>query len=201
MTSLPSPNMSSARLGRRARGTPTIPPSAGRWPRPLERCAELLGIDLATLRTVAADVEPYLRVGGTKVWSLMQLERRLRPTPTGASAAATSAADAFGARVPEPQLQERLAVAEPRAARVIPALAGPQHPPAQPIAQQRPRRPIHRRRHPGQQLHLLGRQPGELQRLDLTAGMQSRHHLDHTLPIQPSPLEVLPGLDQLGGHV
>jgi hypothetical protein len=50
---------------------------------PLEQCAQLLGVDLATLRTVAADVEPYLRVDGTKVWSLMQLERRLRPETYG----------------------------------------------------------------------------------------------------------------------
>jgi len=34
---------------------------------PLERCAELLGVDLATIRTLAADVEPYLRADGTKV--------------------------------------------------------------------------------------------------------------------------------------
>jgi hypothetical protein len=46
---------------------------------PLERCAELLGVDLATVRKLAADVEPYLRADGTKVWSLMQLERRMRP--------------------------------------------------------------------------------------------------------------------------
>jgi hypothetical protein len=46
---------------------------------PLERCAELLGVDLATIRTAAANVEPYLRADGTKVWSLMQLERQLRP--------------------------------------------------------------------------------------------------------------------------
>jgi hypothetical protein len=46
---------------------------------PLERCAELLGVDLATVHKLAADVEPYLRADGTKVWSLMQLERRLRP--------------------------------------------------------------------------------------------------------------------------
>ena len=50
---------------------------------PLDRCAELLGVDLTTLRTVAADVEPYLRVDGTKVWSLMQLERQLRPGAFG----------------------------------------------------------------------------------------------------------------------
>jgi hypothetical protein len=50
---------------------------------PLERCAELLGVDLATLQTVATEVEPYLRVDGTKVYSLMQLERRLRPEAYG----------------------------------------------------------------------------------------------------------------------
>jgi hypothetical protein len=46
---------------------------------PLDRCAELLGVDLATIRELAANVEPYIRVDGTKVWSLMQLERQLRP--------------------------------------------------------------------------------------------------------------------------
>jgi hypothetical protein len=50
---------------------------------PLERCAELLGVDLATVRKAAANVEPYIRVDGTKVWSLMQLERRLRPEAYG----------------------------------------------------------------------------------------------------------------------
>jgi hypothetical protein len=51
------------------------------WPiaAPLERCAELLSIDLATIREAAANVEPYLRADGTKIWSLMQLERQLRP--------------------------------------------------------------------------------------------------------------------------
>jgi hypothetical protein len=46
---------------------------------PLQRCAELLGVDLAILREVAATVEPYMRADGTRVWSLMQLERKLRP--------------------------------------------------------------------------------------------------------------------------
>ena len=46
---------------------------------PLERCAELLGVDLATVRKLATQVEPYIRADGTKVWSLMQLERQLRP--------------------------------------------------------------------------------------------------------------------------
>jgi hypothetical protein len=45
---------------------------------PLERCTELLGVDLATVREAAANVEPYLRAGGTEIWSLMQLERQLR---------------------------------------------------------------------------------------------------------------------------
>ena len=46
---------------------------------PLERCAQLLGVDLASLREAAAKVEPYLRADGTRIWSLMQLERQLRP--------------------------------------------------------------------------------------------------------------------------
>jgi hypothetical protein len=46
---------------------------------PLERCAELLGVDSATLQEVAADIEPYICVDGTRIWSLMQLERQLRP--------------------------------------------------------------------------------------------------------------------------
>jgi hypothetical protein len=50
---------------------------------PLERCAELLGVDLATIQRAASDVEPYIRVDGTKVWSLMQLERQLRPEAYG----------------------------------------------------------------------------------------------------------------------
>jgi hypothetical protein len=40
---------------------------------PLEQCAELLGVDLATIREVATNVEPYLRADGTPVWSLMRL--------------------------------------------------------------------------------------------------------------------------------
>jgi hypothetical protein len=50
---------------------------------PLERCAELLGVDLDAIREAAAHVEPYLRVDGTRVWSLMQLERQLRPDAYG----------------------------------------------------------------------------------------------------------------------
>ncbi|HEV8374397.1 MAG TPA: hypothetical protein VGR68_14450 [Actinomycetota bacterium] len=50
---------------------------------PLERCAELLGVDPATVRRAATAIEPYVRVDGVKVWSLMQLERQLRPEAFG----------------------------------------------------------------------------------------------------------------------
>jgi hypothetical protein len=50
---------------------------------PLEHCAELLGVDLATVRELAANVEPYIRSDGTRIWSLMQLERQLRPQAYG----------------------------------------------------------------------------------------------------------------------
>jgi hypothetical protein len=50
---------------------------------PLEQCADLLGVDLATAREVAVNVEPYVRADGTRVWSLMQLERQLRPEAFG----------------------------------------------------------------------------------------------------------------------
>jgi hypothetical protein len=33
---------------------------------PLERCAELLGMDVSTVREAAAHVEPYIRVDGTR---------------------------------------------------------------------------------------------------------------------------------------
>jgi hypothetical protein len=54
---------------------------------PLQRCAELLGVDLATIREVAANVEPYLRADHTRIWSLVQLERQLRPEIYGLYAA------------------------------------------------------------------------------------------------------------------
>jgi hypothetical protein len=50
---------------------------------PLDRCPKLLGVDLATVRELATNVEPYVRADGTKVWSLMQLERQLRPEVYG----------------------------------------------------------------------------------------------------------------------
>jgi hypothetical protein len=65
---------------------------------PLERCAELLGVDLATICELAAKVEPYIRADGTGIWSLMQLERLLRPEVYDRRRAATSTAD--GSRPP-----------------------------------------------------------------------------------------------------
>jgi len=58
---------------------------------PLDRCAELLGVDLASLHEAAAKVEPSIR--GAKIWSLMQLERELRPRPTAGDGAATWTVD------------------------------------------------------------------------------------------------------------
>jgi hypothetical protein len=46
---------------------------------PLDRCAELLRADPASIREAAAKVEPYIRADGARIWSLMQLERQLRP--------------------------------------------------------------------------------------------------------------------------
>jgi hypothetical protein len=34
---------------------------------PLERCAQLLGVDLATVGKLAAVVQPYLRADGTRI--------------------------------------------------------------------------------------------------------------------------------------
>ena len=50
---------------------------------PLEQCAQLLGVDLVTVRELAAKVEPYLRADGTRIWSMTQLERQLRPEVYG----------------------------------------------------------------------------------------------------------------------
>ncbi len=72
---------------------------------PLQRCAELLGVDLATVCKLAAKVEPYLRADGTRVWSLMQLERQLRPEAYRRRRAVTSTAD--GSRLPMPDQSGR----------------------------------------------------------------------------------------------
>jgi hypothetical protein len=49
----------------------------------LDQCAELLGVDLGTIREAATNVEPYIRVDGTRIWSLMLLQRQLRPEAFG----------------------------------------------------------------------------------------------------------------------
>jgi hypothetical protein len=55
---------------------------------PLERCAELLGVDLTTIQRAAEHVEPYLRADGapglkphaaSKSLSVENLERQLHP--------------------------------------------------------------------------------------------------------------------------
>jgi hypothetical protein len=60
----------------RSRTSVRIPSAVGTWhdpeggrpiAAPLERCAELLGVDLATVCELAAGVEPYVRADGTKV--------------------------------------------------------------------------------------------------------------------------------------
>jgi hypothetical protein len=58
----------------------TFGPADGerRW-----RCVELFDVDLATIREAAANVEPYVRADGTRIWSPMQLERQLRPEAYG----------------------------------------------------------------------------------------------------------------------
>jgi hypothetical protein len=63
-------------------------------------CPSAMGPGLAAIREAAANVEPYLRADGTRIWSLMQLERRLRPRRTAAVGAVASTAD--GSRLPMP---------------------------------------------------------------------------------------------------
>jgi hypothetical protein len=59
------------------------PPPSRPIAAPLERCADLLGVNMTTIKQAAAHIQPYVRVDGTKVWSLMQLERQLRPQAYG----------------------------------------------------------------------------------------------------------------------
>jgi hypothetical protein len=80
---IPSPNISSiACLGGELAGPGAGPADRG-TAAPLQRCAQLHGVDLATICEAAANVEPYLRADGTRIWSLMQLERQLRPEVYG----------------------------------------------------------------------------------------------------------------------
>jgi hypothetical protein len=62
----------------------------------LERCAQLLGVDLATIYQAAANVEPYFRADGIRIWSLMQLDASSGPRHTAGAEAATSTDDERG---------------------------------------------------------------------------------------------------------
>jgi len=63
---------------------------------PLPRCAELLGVDLATIQEAAANVEPYLRADGTRIWSLMQHSGCSAQRRTAAGEAASWTVDERG---------------------------------------------------------------------------------------------------------
>ena len=66
------------------------------WPiaAPLERCAQLLGVDLASLRGAAAKLEPYLSADGTRSGAscLSDNSRRGLPPTTGAAASTVDGA-------------------------------------------------------------------------------------------------------------
>jgi hypothetical protein len=52
---------------------------------PLERCAELLGVDLATVSEVAAKVEPYVRGDGATIVDVrVRVEQPAPPLPLSA---------------------------------------------------------------------------------------------------------------------
>jgi len=59
---------------------------------PLELCAELLGVDLATVRELAATVEPYIRADGTGSGASCSLSGSSGPRCTAGGEAATSTA-------------------------------------------------------------------------------------------------------------
>jgi len=50
-------------------------------------------VDMATVGELAAEVEPYVRADSTRIWSLMHLERQLRPEAYERRRAATSTVD------------------------------------------------------------------------------------------------------------
>jgi hypothetical protein len=60
----------------------------------LSSAPELLGTDLTVVGEAAAKVEPCVRVDGTEIWSLMQLERQPPEAWARAALAATSPAEA-----------------------------------------------------------------------------------------------------------
>jgi hypothetical protein len=62
---------------------------------PLELCAELLGVDLATIREAAAHVEPYVRVDGTRSGASCSLSANYAPKRSDGGGAATLTVDAL----------------------------------------------------------------------------------------------------------
>jgi hypothetical protein len=60
---------------------------------PLARCAELLGVDLATICEAAANVEPYLAPTAPGPGASCSLSGSFGPRPTVDGEAATSTAD------------------------------------------------------------------------------------------------------------
>src|SRR5829696_2631519 len=60
-------------------GPGTTPTWAGRSRRRWSGARSCSASDLATVHELAATIEPYDRADGTRIWSLMQLERQLRP--------------------------------------------------------------------------------------------------------------------------
>jgi hypothetical protein len=63
---------------------------------PLDQCAQLLDVDLATVHELAAKVEPYLRADGTRIWSLMSWSVNCAHVCTAGGEAATSTVDERG---------------------------------------------------------------------------------------------------------
>jgi hypothetical protein len=52
---------------------------------PLEQCAELLGVDLATVRELAAGIEPYVRADGATIVDVrVRVEQPAPPLPLSA---------------------------------------------------------------------------------------------------------------------
>jgi hypothetical protein len=54
----------------------------GRSRRPLDQCAGLLGVDLATVRELAAGIEPYVRADGATIVDVrVRVEQPTAPLP------------------------------------------------------------------------------------------------------------------------
>ena len=74
---------------------------------PLERCAELLDVDLVTVRELAAKVEPYIRADGTRIWSRPSWSASCAQRYTAGAEAATSTVDERGSSPYRPDQADR----------------------------------------------------------------------------------------------